>query len=544
MNKNILKRILVVLLAVFLIFSFASCSVIDSVLGGGSSVSQADDDDDDDDKKKSKKKNEGSENAAEADDIITVIDRGCVASAVLEMDKLSETGMNIAAYTFTTVHADIDTVATDYNKHLTDELGINYRHEALDIDGDGEAEALFLINSFDYNWAGKFNIEDDGFCLETGAFNGDGMLLVYCDFDGTQTQIESFYRDNQSFTENAKANFDNGILNIYPDGTTAEQLSFPLSVHADDPAELLKRALENEGLRNIKYFEADVCDAEGNEYIFVYNNYCVSVYTLQGSKLYMISELDKATENAIYVAQKGSAGYILNYMQDSDYAAYTAYRFDDSFTYTECDVYDSNSSDFYDKLNAYLSSAIACANIYSPSNEYETVDDGFASMTMIGDFEFKNSAMVTTGTVNVPSFLFLRSGPGKSYEQILTDYSNKESYIKLTDGMEVEIIGYENTGDDENPVWLKVSVTYNGEKYEGYCSKEWVKFEGVASLRVGDTYNLNTTVDDKALTWKCSDPSLASVDAEGVVTGLKKGMVIVTAATSTGAEISCYAIVC
>jgi len=60
-----------------------------------------------------------------------------------------------------------------------------------------------------------------------------------------------------------------------------------------------------------------------------------------------------------------------------------------------------------------------------------------------------------------------------------------------------------------------------------------------ASVTAGQTVQLTATVTpanatDKTVTWKSSNPSVATVDANGKVTGLAEGLVVITATTSNG----------
>lgn len=65
----------------------------------------------------------------------------------------------------------------------------------------------------------------------------------------------------------------------------------------------------------------------------------------------------------------------------------------------------------------------------------------------------------------------------------------------------------------------------------------------VESVKVGETLTLHTTAlpenaPDKTLSWNSSDPAVATVDENGVVTGKEEGIVTVTAAKD-GLEVSC-----
>lgn len=65
-----------------------------------------------------------------------------------------------------------------------------------------------------------------------------------------------------------------------------------------------------------------------------------------------------------------------------------------------------------------------------------------------------------------------------------------------------------------------------------------------ASLPIGDKLTITaTTDDDSAVTWSSSDPTIASVDANGVVTSLAEGSVTITARTADNETATC-SVVC
>lgn len=65
----------------------------------------------------------------------------------------------------------------------------------------------------------------------------------------------------------------------------------------------------------------------------------------------------------------------------------------------------------------------------------------------------------------------------------------------------------------------------------------------VDSLTVGQTDTLTATVTpdnatNKTVTWKSSNPSIASVDSNGVITGIAAGSTVITATTTDGSNLS------
>ena len=109
--------------------------------------------------------------------------------------------------------------------------------------------------------------------------------------------------------------------------------------------------------------------------------------------------------------------------------------------------------------------------------------------------------------------------------------------IRMLNGKKITVSGY--NADTVGKQTLQ--VLYNQEKVGSYTVNVQVALKGIslnvtnAYVKEGNTtkltvvYNPSNTTVDKTVTWSSSNPAVASVDADGVVTGLKYGTVTITA---------------
>ena len=73
------------------------------------------------------------------------------------------------------------------------------------------------------------------------------------------------------------------------------------------------------------------------------------------------------------------------------------------------------------------------------------------------------------------SWLNLREGPGTEYDRVLLDSSDPDSFVRQALGSPVTVLETIETGDPENPVWLKIRITYGDREIIGYSSKTYIR---------------------------------------------------------------------
>lgn len=87
---------------------------------------------------------------------------------------------------------------------------------------------------------------------------------------------------------------------------------------------------------------------------------------------------------------------------------------------------------------------------------------------IIGYFNIHTVYAQETGKVNA-SLVNVRSGPGTSYDVLLTPQGNK---VQLNEGHSVNILGTDTASD--GAAWYHVSFTYNDTYYEGYIHSTYI----------------------------------------------------------------------
>ena len=75
------------------------------------------------------------------------------------------------------------------------------------------------------------------------------------------------------------------------------------------------------------------------------------------------------------------------------------------------------------------------------------------------------------------SWLHLREGPGTEYAKVLLDPADPESYVRQALGSPVTVLETIETGDRENPVWVKIRIRYSDRELIGYSSKTYIRMQ-------------------------------------------------------------------
>ena len=73
------------------------------------------------------------------------------------------------------------------------------------------------------------------------------------------------------------------------------------------------------------------------------------------------------------------------------------------------------------------------------------------------------------------SWLHLRVGPGTNYDKVLTNPDDPNSFVRQALGSPVTILETVETDDPENPVWVKIRITYQDTEIVGYSSKTYIR---------------------------------------------------------------------
>lgn len=377
-----------------------------------------------------------------------------------------------------------------------------------DMDGDGVLETVIAVpgllepyrmgytrheNDLGYYpnaMDAYFNPDYDYTGILVADVQGDQLkLTAYCAlFDVTlHDGVSLTYRDNHIWIDDmdvyAPADFDTleGLTDADRGGVYQGLVSF----------------LESNGYSQIAFKTADVGDAAGSELlclcqkdgmwqvlIFVFRNgqpFCVFAETLNST--------------AVYLTETEGRQAVLSYMQSiytgtngethTNYS-FNVYRFDETgksnllddkyIGYSDDDEDATAVAEFFSKLNNYLVKIVAIGDPFQLNgNQWLLLEETDYGTPPSNIAEQEEYAMGFVQIRNPSSWLNLREGPGTEYPCILMDPANPDSFVRQALGSPVTILETIETGDAENPVWVRVRITYADKVIEGYSSKTYIR---------------------------------------------------------------------
>lgn len=131
----------------------------------------------------------------------------------------------------------------------------------------------------------------------------------------------------------------------------------------------------------------------------------------------------------------------------------------------------------------------------------------------------------------VISSVNVRKGASTEYDKVIT----------LSQGDTVTVTKGVMTNADfgtrwlSNPYWYKISVVKNGKTYKGYVAASYVSLNKEYNVIKGSKIKLPITVDHAETVYYMSDnPAIATVDANGYITGKKSGYATIRVFTASG----------
>ncbi len=312
------------------------------------------------------------------------------------------------------------------------------------------------------------------------------------------------------------------------------------------------------GYSNIRYCSADVCETEGEEFLFagkLNGKYYFSVYCIYDGKAVEI--FSNTDDIAYFLCSKDSKDQILSFSQSQssnngnytqDYT-YSLFYFDAQFAKQEVDYASINvpissnpgkaENEFFEKFNQYREYIVVCVDPY----ELTGYDLMYGQTPTNKEYlNISNCSTSKSGVVDVysHSWLNFREGPAKSYNKILIDPSNSKSFVKQMRGSVVTILDTVNIADEENPVWVKIQIKYADKTLTGYSSQSYINLYDVKHLSVGDHFMIEAKSSQSALTWSVNDSNVAYIDpSTGEIIAKAPGLVMVTVKDKNGLTDSC-----
>jgi len=140
------------------------------------------------------------------------------------------------------------------------------------------------------------------------------------------------------------------------------------------------------------------------------------------------------------------------------------------------------------------------------------------------------SKTVKTGTLTGATNM--RKGPSTSYDKVTN--IPKDAKVTLNGAVYME-----NTTSIINrlkyPYWYKVTYKASGNTYTGYAIANNITADEDMQVKAGKTKQLKVTkASSEKVYYETSNPTIATVDSNGVITGVKSGSCQIFAITSSG----------
>lgn len=385
-----------------------------------------------------------------------------------------------------------------------------------DIDGDGIEEALFFLPDFEMTWYDALQCSDqyseirDAQEQFQNAFSDDynhtGVVIVKEDW-GVLTVSAYCLLQTVSPYEGMDIRVENGYLWI--DGTCSYLGGRFADISGENvPAELFgylsEYGYENHFLRMV-----DVSDYDGDEYMCICRRngtwYIIIFVIIHGDPVVLYG--NTLGENGVYLTEYEGKQCLLNYYQSvytMNGEMITNYNYSvdrprlggspQSLDFAHVNYSDKDKdatavSAFFDKLNRYLIKIIVIRDPFRLAGRMwmdpAEVQHGTAPQEEpqkepqdTQQPEEKPAQEAVMGFVQIEdpaSWLHLRVGPGVEYDKVLMDPSDPDSFVRQALGSPVTVLETVETGDPENPVWLKIRISYADREIVGYSSKNYIR---------------------------------------------------------------------
>lgn len=522
--------------------------------------------------------------AVEAEDINPALNKAIIS---VVLDKYNtHTADSLKAQTCVVESTDSIALLESYTAYL-DSLSVNgIRYNLLhgDYDNDGATEYYLYIYfpvKATFVALGDNQAYSDYINNAGGEDDSQGIIIYGDTYDGKTTFRAYYSGEDYHSVHNVSVNdgvmsvsFGSGVSEVYV--VCTPYVVYENYAYQDEAfsqmCDSYASALRTEGYTEVYYYCADLSDAVGEETIFVftdrYGKVNVRVVTFINGKIHYIYE--NLTEVcATYIVEIDSKSYLIEYSQSiglgsEDYESnyfYRIFRFDNGYVSTEYNrsettvkygTVSAENESFFAIFNGYVANAVVLSDPYeitgygsltqSSGMSTHKDDNVYGTDTEQSYLNISNCSTSKQGIVNVPetSYLNFRNGPSVDFDKILIDHTDDDSYVRQLKGSSVTVVDTVNTGDEENPVWVKIQIKYNDLTLTGYSSQMWIDLPGIRHISVGDSLEITADTNENQLTWTCNDSSIASIDSSnGKLTARNPGLVLVTVTSESGLSDSC-----
>lgn len=424
------------------------------------------------------------------------------------LTEITTTPGDYTAATYDTVYTD--SLVAGLDSYFAEMYPYYDGKFTADIDGDGLDETGFLIPGLMDDWLAPYyasnNGEYDGMntWLITSQFNyhedHTGFLLV--DPGEEQVTVRAVCSLGD-LSGSGTMTYENHILTL---GGAGCYLPVP-GQEMDSYSKGLVTALENYGYSDVFMAQADLSPLPGKEILCFAMNGQVNIWEafVFGMKdglpvsIYQFFPDNTGCFISAFENQPALLLYTQKMNNFGDYQtsySYRLLRFDPEGKETELDShsvsYTKDQSDgteaaaFFQKLEPYLQKLTVIYDPFKLTGQQwlrpEEADAGTPpeepkSETPDGEKE-PETEEATLGFVQVESeksWLHLRVGPGTNYDKVLTNPDDPSSFVRQALGSPVTILETIETEDPENPVWVKIRITYQDTEIVGYSSKTYIR---------------------------------------------------------------------
>ncbi len=391
-----------------------------------------------------------------------------------------------------------------------------------DLDADGTDETLFLIPGFMDPWFEDYDlnsITDEFFSTHNIPgldMNLDRTAIVIADNNGSELRVQA-YCVEKDITLSSVANISYGDNCILLDGVYVYANFQPYEKSKAFYG--LNQYLTAQGYTNILMKAADLSEAVNDEILVIgekEDKWMILIYTIRADTPVLVYYKSLEGQSCFLTEYAGMQALIhynqnvsLNYNNQYHHNYnYKVFRMDGAgnfvildekqMSYSEDEESAEKAAEFFEALNDYLIKLIVIYDPYALSGEnlLTTENADFGTSPDIGSQEQPNPdkpdqeepnqqpdqekpKQEEIGFVSIQdpnSWLHLRVGPGLEYDKVLMDSQDSNSFVRQALGAPVTILEtVEVENDEENPVWVKIRIRYEGMEIVGYSSKTFIR---------------------------------------------------------------------
>ena len=383
-----------------------------------------------------------------------------------------------------------------------------------DIDADGEEEAVYILPDFEQTWYNNMEVNDTYTSIHEAdiwfrydfpeEYSHTGIVIADPNGDELEITAHCALQYFQAY-EGMQIRMEGG--NLWLDNTCIQLNGRFAGIPAGDvPAELISYMSEY-GYSGQFFRKVDVSDFDGDEYLCVCQKdgvwYVFIIVIMDGDPVVLYST--GLWDNGVYLTEYEGEQCLLTYYQavyPMDDQMVTQYSYNIErinlnggtksldyayVNYTDQDQDATKVAEFFEELNGYLIRIIVVRDPYKLTGSMwmpqEEVEQGTAPQetpapTETPDTPEEPEQEAVLGFVDIKnpaSWLHLRVGPGTEYDKVLMDPADPDSYVRQAKGSPVTVLETIETEDPENPVWVKIRITYGDRELVGYSSKTYIR---------------------------------------------------------------------